>query len=161
LADTVPILIVRHGKAMARSDWSSRDQARPLTARGRRQAAALTPLLTAYGVARLASSTSTRCAKTLVPYGTAAQLEIEGWSTFSEEQAESSLKAVDKLMRRLIDQTLESRQPLAICGHRPVLPTVLAALGIPARQLRPGACVVAHLDPGGHRVGVEHHPPRL
>ena len=161
LADTVPILILRHGKAMARSDWSSRDQARPLTARGRRQAAGLIPLLTAYGVARLASSTSTRCMKTLVPYGTAVQLEIEGWSTFSEEQAQLNLKAVDKLMRRLIDQTLESGQPLAICGHRPVLPTMLAALGIPARQLRPGACVVAHLDPSGHRVGVEHHPPRL
>jgi 8-oxo-(d)GTP phosphatase len=161
LADTVPILLVRHGKAMARSAWSSRDQARPLTARGRRQAAALAPLLTAYGVTRLASSTSTRCVKTLVPYGTAAQLEIEGWSTFSEEQAELSLKAVDKLMRRLIDQTLESGQSLAICGHRPVLPTMFAALGIPARQLRPGACVVAHLDPNGHRVGFEHHLPRL
>lgn len=161
LADTVPILILRHGKAMARSDWSGRDQARPLTARGRRQAAALIPLLTAYGVTRLASSTSTRCVKTLVPFGTAAKLEIEGWSTLSEEQAEVSLKAVDKLMRRLIDQTLESGRPLAICGHRPVLPTMLAALGIPARQLRPGACVVAHLDPSGHRLGVEHHPPRL
>jgi len=64
-------------------------------------------------------------------------------------------------MRRLIDQTLESGQPLAICGHRPVLPTMLAALGIPARHLRPGACVVAHLDPSGHRVGVEHHPTRF
>ncbi len=161
LVDTVPILIVRHGKAMARSDWSSRDQARPLAARGRRQAVGLTPLLTAYGVTRLASSTSVRCVKTLVPYGTAAQLEIEGWSTFSEEQAELGLTAVEKLMRRLIDQTLESGQPLAICGHRPVLPTMLAALGIPARQLKPGACVVAHLDPNGHRLGFEYHPPRL
>ena len=161
LADTVPIMLVRHGKAMARSDWSGRDQARPLTARGRRQAVALTPLMTAYGVTRLASSTSTRCVKTLVPYGFAEQLEIEGWSTLSEEQAESSVRAVDKLMRRLIDQTLESGQPLAICGHRPVLPTMLAALGIPARHLRPGACVVAHLDPSGRRIGVEYHPPRL
>ena len=58
-------------------------------------------------------------------------------------------------------QTLESGQPLAICAHRPVLPTMLAALGIPAGQLRPGACVVAHRDRSGHRVGVEHHPPRL
>ena len=161
LADTVPIMLVRHGKAMARSDWSGRDQARPLTARGRRQAVALTPLMAAYGVTRLASSTSTRCVKTLVPYGFAEQLEIEGWSTLSEEQAESSVRAVDKLMRRLIDQTLESGQPLAICGHRPVLPTMLAALGIPARHLRPGACVVAHLDPSGRRIGVEYHPPRL
>jgi 8-oxo-dGTP diphosphatase len=161
LSNTVPILIVRHGRAMARSNWSGRDQARPLTARGRRQASALKPLLLAYGVTRLASSTSARCVKTLVPYGTAEQLEIEGWATFSEEQAELSLKAVDNLMRRLIDQTLDSGMPLAICGHRPVLPAMLAALGITAMPLKPGACVVAHLDPSRRTIAVEHHPPRL
>jgi 8-oxo-dGTP diphosphatase len=161
LADTVPILILRHGKAMARSDWNGRDRARPLTVRGRRQAVALKPLLLAYGVSRVASSTSTRCVKTLVPFCTAEQLEIEGWATLSEEQAEFNLKAVEKLMRRLIDQTLESGQPLAICGHRPVLPTMLAALGIPARPLKPGACVVAHLDQNGHRLSFEHHPSKF
>jgi 8-oxo-dGTP diphosphatase len=160
LADTIPILILRHAKAMARTNWSGRDQARPLNAIGRRQSGALGPLLSAYGVGRLASSTSTRCVKTLVPFATAEHLEIEGWATLSEEQAERNLKTVDKLMRRLIDQTLQSRQPLAICGHRPVLPSMLAALGIPARQLKPGACVVAHLDAGGHRLAFEHHPPR-
>ncbi|MCC6497888.1 MAG: histidine phosphatase family protein [Propionibacteriaceae bacterium] len=161
LSNTVPILIVRHGRAMARSNWSGRDQARPLTARGRRQASALKPLLLAYGVTRLASSTSARCVKTLVPYGTAEQLEIEGWATFSEEQAELSLKAVDNLMRRLIDQTLDSGMPMAICGHRPVLPAMLAALGIPAMSLKPGACVVAHLDPSRQTIAVEHQPPKL
>lgn len=159
--DTVPILIARHGKAMARSDWSSRDQARPLTARGRRQASALKPLLMAYGVSRLASSTSTRCVKTLLPYATAEQLEVEGWATLSEEQAELNLKAVDKLMSRLIEQTLASGTPLAICGHRPVLPTMLTALGMPVMQLKPGASVVAHLDLSGHTLSFEHHPPRL
>lgn len=158
---TLPLLIVRHTKAMSRSNWSGRDQARPLDARGRRQAGALVPLLDAYGVARLASSTSTRCVKTLLPYAKAAQLEIEGWSTLSEEQAEGNLKAVDKLMKRLIRQAVESGLPLAICGHRPVLPTMLAALGVTNMALKPGACVVAHLTPAGSPLAVEHHPPRI
>lgn len=160
LASTVPILVVRHGKAMARSDWSGRDQARPLAARGRRQANALRPLLFAFGITRLASSTSTRCVKTLVPYGTAEQLEIEGWATLTEEQGERNPKAVDKLMRRLVDQTLDGGVPLAICGHRPVLPAMLGALGIPTLPLKPGACVVAHLDPNGQALAFEHHPPK-
>lgn len=109
----------------------------------------------------MASSTSTRCVKTLLPYATAKQLENEGWATFSEEQAELNLKAVDKLMSRLIDQTLASGTALTICGHRPVLPTMLAALGIPAMQLKPGACVVAHLDANAQTLAFEHHPPKL
>lgn len=161
LTDTVPIVIVRHTKAMPRSNWSGRDQARPLDARGRRQATSLIPLLGAYGIARLASSTSTRCVKTLLPYAKAAQLEIEGWTTLSEEQAETSLKAVDKLMRRMTAQTVEADLPLAVCGHRPVLPTMLAALGIPHRPLKPGACLVAHLTRSGLTLAVEHHDPRV
>ncbi|MGB7962503.1 MAG: histidine phosphatase family protein [Propionicimonas sp.] len=160
LTDSVPILLVRHTKAMQRSNWVGRDQARPLDARGRRQAANLIPLLAAYGITRLASSTSTRCVKTLLPYAKAERLEIEGWATLSEEQAEKNLKAVDNLMRRLIAQSLDMGTPLAICGHRPVLPTMLTALGIPTQPLQPGACMVAHLSPTGQTLAVEHHPPK-
>lgn len=161
LPDTLSLVIVRHGKAMQRSNWSGRDQARPLDARGRRQATALAPLFGAYGISRLVSSTSTRCVKTLLPYAKAEQLDIEGWAILSEEQAETNLKAVDKLMKRLVMQTVDAGRPLAISGHRPVLPTMLGALGIPNRPLKPGACLVAHLTLEGHTLAIEHHPPRV
>jgi 8-oxo-dGTP diphosphatase len=161
LADTVAIVVVRHGKAMQRSNWSGRDQARPLDERGRRQSAALVPLLGAYGVTQLASSTSKRCVKTLEPFGRFEQLEIEGWSTFSEEQAESDPKAVERLIRRLASRALDSSRPLALCGHRPVLPAMLKALGVSPQSLKPAACVVVHLDPSGGVAGFEHHAPRL
>ena len=58
---TTPLVIVRHAKAMDRKDWSKKDMARPIDARGRKQARLLVPMLGAYGVERLVSSTASRC----------------------------------------------------------------------------------------------------
>lgn len=161
LPSTVPILVVRHAKAMLRRFWTGRDQARPLDSRGRRQSDLLVPLLQAFGVQRAVSSSSTRCMQTLKPFAKAAKLDIEGWTTLSEEQSKTTPKAVTTLMRRLVAEALDSGTPLAVCGHRPVLPLMLEALGVPARPLQPGAALIAHLDPAGHTVAVEFHKPRI
>ena len=65
LPDTTTVALVRHGKAMERKNWSGRDQSRPISTQGRKQAIDLVPLLAAYGIESLASSTSTRCMQTL------------------------------------------------------------------------------------------------
>ncbi len=159
--DTTPLVILRHGKAMLRAHWSGRDRARTLDERGRRQSRLLVPLLEAFGVGRLASSNAVRCMKTLQPYAKAHRLEVEGWSTLTEEEGEKSPKAVITLTKRLAHQAVESGVPLAICGHRPVLPLMLEALGIPARPLQPGATFVAHLGPSANVLAVEVHKPRI
>jgi 8-oxo-dGTP diphosphatase len=159
--NTTPLVIVRHGKAMLRSNWTGRDRARTLNERGRRQSRLLVPLLEAFGVGRLASSNAVRCMKTLQPYASAHRLEIEGWSTLTEEEGEKNPKAVITLTKRLAHQAAESGVPLAICGHRPVLPLMLEALGIPARAFQPGAAMIAHLDPTGDVLAVEVHKPRV
>jgi 8-oxo-dGTP pyrophosphatase MutT (NUDIX family)/phosphohistidine phosphatase SixA len=159
--NTTPLVIVRHGKAMLRANWTGRDRARTLNERGRRQSRLLVPLLEAFGVGRLASSSAVRCMKTLQPYARAHRLEVEGWSTLTEEEGEKSPKAVVTLTNRLARQAVESGVPLAICCHRPVLPLMLEALGIPARSLQPGAAIVAHLDPSAKVLAVEVHKPRI
>jgi len=160
-ADTTPVVIVRHGKAMLRANWTGRDRARTLNERGRRQSRLLVPLLEAFGVGRLASSNAVRCVKTLQPYAKAHRLDVEGWSSLTEEEGEKSPKSVVTLTRRLARQAIESGVPLAICGHRPVLPLMLEALGVPARPLQPGSAIVAHLDPSGKVLAVEIHKPRI
>lgn len=159
LPRSTPVLVVRHGKAMERRHWTGRDQARPVNARGRRQSRALVPLLDAYGVARLESSSSTRCLQTLRPYGKAAGLDVHGWSTLSEEIAEGNEKAVVKLMRRLSGGARADDAPTVICGHRPVLPLMLDTLGIPPRPMQTAAVAVAHLDAAGSTVATEWHKP--
>ena len=64
-------------------------------------------------------------------------------------------------MRRLVNQSAGSGVPRAICGHRPVLPLMLEALGVPNRAMLTGAVLVAHLSPEGETVSVEWHKPRV
>ncbi|MCC6496495.1 MAG: NUDIX hydrolase [Propionibacteriaceae bacterium] len=161
LPDSTPLVIVRHGKAMLRANWTGRDQARPLDERGRRQSRLLVPLLEAFGVGKLTSSTSVRCLKTLQPHAKAHRLEVEGWTTLTEEQAEKNPKAVATLMKRLAKEAAESQVPTAICGHRPVLPVMLEAIGVPFRPLQPGAAMVAHLGQQAEVLAVEVHKPRI
>jgi 8-oxo-dGTP diphosphatase len=159
--DTTPLVILRHGKAMLRANWTGRDQARTLDERGRRQSRLLVPLLEAFGVGRLASSNAIRCVKTLQPFARIHRLEVEGWSTLTEEAAEKNPKAVATLMKRLARQAAESAEPLAICGHRPVLPLMLAALGVGEHTLKPGAALIAHLSPSAEVLAIEIHKPRI
>lgn len=160
LGPTTPFLIVRHAKAMDRKNWSGRDQARPITSRGRKQSKMLIPLLESFGVATVYSSTSTRCVQTLQPYARRRDLDVHGWSLLSEEVGEPNLHDVGKLMRRLAREAAASGTPTAVCGHRPVLPTMLESLGITNRMMQTAATVIAHLDPSGEAVAVEFHRPR-
>ncbi len=161
LPQTTPVLVVRHAKAMLRKFWTGRDQARPLDSRGRRQADLLVPLLQSYDVRRAASSTSTRCRQTFKPFAKAAHLEVEGWTTLSEEQGKDQPKAVTTLVRRLAEEAVATGTPTAICGHRPVLPAMLEALGVPPRAMQPGSALIAHLDASGETVAIEFHKPRI
>jgi len=161
LPDSTPLVLVRHGKAMLRANWAGREVARPLDERGRRQSRLLVPLLDAYGVARLVSSSSTRCLKTLQPHAKAHHLELEAEATLSEEHGTQDPAAVAALMKRLVKETAASGVPLAVCGHRPVLPTMLEAMKIPPRSLQPGAALVVHLSTDAAVLAVELHKPRV
>ena len=159
LPDTTPVLIVRHGKAMLRKHWTARDSARPLNARGRQQAEDLEALLRCYHVENLASSTSTRCMATLQPYAKAERLDVRGWATLSEEQGEGNEPAVTKLITRLALEAAESGRAIAICGHRPVLPTMLEAAAVVARPMQTGEACVVHLTVEGDNIAIEWHRP--
>ncbi|HEX8509880.1 MAG TPA: NUDIX domain-containing protein [Propionibacteriaceae bacterium] len=156
---TTPLLIVRHAKAMDRKDWSKKDAARPINARGRRQAGLLVPMLAAYGVTSLVSSSSSRCVATLVPYGKHRELTIQRHDKLSEEDGADDPRGVAKLVRKIRDDLLSARQPTALCGHRPVLPHVLDALEIPDQTLVTGEFLVAHLTGDGSVHSVERHRP--
>ncbi len=160
LPQTTTVALVRHGKAMERKNWSGRDQARPVSAQGRRQAKDLVPLLAAYGIETLVSSTSTRCMQTLVPYEREIRGEIEGWAALSEEQAEIDEQSSAKVMRRITKRAIAGQHPTAVCGHRPVLPIMFQQLGVSPKSLQPGALGIVHLSDTGEALGVEWVRPR-
>ena len=156
---STPLLLVRHGKAVGRASWDGPDPERPVDERGRRQSAAIVPLLAAYGVGHLESSSSLRCLETFAPYAAASGLQVQGRPALSEESAMASDEAVRRVMARLAEAA-SGGLPTAVCGHRPVLPTMLAGVGLEPRPLLTGEIVIAHLDADGATVASEVHRPR-
>jgi 8-oxo-dGTP pyrophosphatase MutT (NUDIX family)/phosphohistidine phosphatase SixA len=156
---TTPLIILRHAKAMDRKEWSRKDSARPINSRGRRQAAMLMPMLAAYGVTKLVSSTSRRCVATLLPYAHERRLKVETHSLLSEEEGKEDPNGVGDLTRKIRSATLESGEPTVVSVHRPVLPHILDALDIAPATLATGEFMVAHLTADGTVHAVERHRP--
>ncbi|CAN5538900.1 NUDIX hydrolase [soil metagenome] len=147
---TFPLVVLRHGKATSRKAWTGDDRQRPLSDDGRLQAETLVPMLGAYGVDRLVSSTSTRCRATVGPYSDVADLDVEVSDELSEEDATAD--GVEKLVHEI----LERARPTVLCTHRPVLPHVYAALGVRDPGLETGGMLVVH-HRRGQVIAVEHH----
>jgi 8-oxo-dGTP diphosphatase len=121
---TWPLALVRHAKARPRSRWKGDDRLRPLDAVGRAQAETIAPVLAAYGVTRLVSSTSVRCADTLAPYAAGSGSRLVTRASLSEEGYEADPARAPKHLRRLV----ERGEPAALCTHGPLLPTLLGQL---------------------------------
>jgi 8-oxo-dGTP pyrophosphatase MutT (NUDIX family)/phosphohistidine phosphatase SixA len=147
-----PLVVLRHGKARKRRSWSKDDRLRPLNGVGRLQAEQLVPVLSAYGVTRVLSSSSRRCWSTVSPFADVLGLDLKVTRDLSEEDA--SPKGVERRVHRL----LAKGEPAVLCTHKPVLPLVFEALGLRDVRLRPGAMLVVH-HRGGEVVAVEVHDP--
>jgi 8-oxo-(d)GTP phosphatase len=147
---TYPLVILRHARSRSRKSWRGNDRERTLTKAGEFQAEQVVPLLSAYGVARVVSSSSRRCWSTVTPYADVASLKVEASDGLSEEDGNE--ESVSAYVRGL----LERKQPAVLCTHRPLLPWVWKALALEEHALEPGALVIAH-HRRGLVVAVEHH----
>ena len=145
-----PLVVLRHGRARSRQSWRGDDRDRPLTRAGEFQAQQMVPLLGAYDVELVVSSSSHRCSSTVSPYAAVAGLEVDVTDDLSEEGATGT--TVSAHVQRL----LAARRPAVICTHRPVLPAIFEALALQERKLEPGALLVAH-HRRGRVVSVEEH----
>lgn len=167
--DTSPLIILRHAKALARKRWKGTDADRPLDPKGNAQADRLGVLLACFGVRRVVSSDSLRCLDTVRPFATAERRHVEHEPRVTEEaHDESPPGAAEAALELMADPT-----PTVLCSHRPVLPTLFAALSdLPESPFEPrsvldeplaaGSFVVVHrsFSRGEPRVvAVERHDP--
>ncbi len=154
---TRTLVILRHSQARSRKAWRADDRERPLLATGKHQADRLLPVLSAYDVRRLVSSSSTRCVQTLEPYAAATGRKLRTQDQLSEEDA--SPKAVRGVLAALTDGLYErpaSAGGLVVCTHRPVLPMVFDAVGLEDPGLATGELIVLHLRKGRIRAAERH-----
>ncbi|MGN6723464.1 MAG: NUDIX hydrolase [Marmoricola sp.] len=147
---TAALVIARHATAQKRSAWTAPDTERPLSRTGRAEAAALVPLLEAYGISEVHSSPSVRCAQTVAPYADLIGTKVVDHPEISEELVDSGQIAT------LLDGLMASRRSTVLCSHRPVLPRLFEYLGVPEEPLATAEFVVCH-HRKGRIVAVERH----
>ena len=122
-----PAYLLRHAKAGSRAQWHDRDELRPLSKSGRRQAKALVHWFDGLPVGRILSSPAVRCLETVRPLAAARSLPVEA----REELAEGApVEPVEWLLDEVADT------PSVLCGHGDLIPALVE------REEAAGAVVV-------------------
>ncbi len=149
---TIPFVLIRHTSAEKRVDWAQRtgldrsDPGRGLLERGDWEARRLIPMLKAFGVRHLHSSTAERCLATLRPAAAELGAGIRLEPAISED--EFAADPGPGLARTL--EMFNQPWPSALCSHRPVIPNQLDALRAAAggpkflHRVAPGTFFVFH-----------------
>ncbi len=151
---TQTLAIVRHGAAVSRKQWNGGEASRPLNRTGGVQALDLVDIFSALGITRLLSSPWERCRASLEPYATVASLGLVTADELAEDFAKNEPEAPGRIIKRLLERPAE---PVVVCGHRPVLPSMFEpirnvasnqiARGLPTQDpyLRTAELLVAHV----------------
>jgi phosphohistidine phosphatase SixA len=115
------LYVVRHGHAGGRSAWAGPDDERPLTRRGRKQAAGIADQLSAVGLSRLVSSPAMRCMQTLEPLADRLGLRVTADDRLLEGAGADEALA-------LAAELSKERTAAAMCSHGDVIPEMLRIL---------------------------------
>jgi 8-oxo-dGTP diphosphatase len=113
------VYLVRHAAAGDRTEWDGRDDLRPLTNRGRRQADWLAEQLASEPVKRIVSSPSVRCVETVQPLAARLGLVVETSPALAEGAAVAGVLGL--LCEAAADHAV-------LCSHGDVIPEALDAL---------------------------------
>ena len=147
---TVPVILLRHAKAVAKSHWKRADDRRPLDDAGRTDAKALAELLACFGPrARLITSPAARCVETLRPFAelSGAELRVEPSLYIHHHSSRTVPPDSHPSITALLSEAINAGEPTIICAHRENLPVLqaaaLAALGVtqPPSDAAPGSAL--------------------
>jgi len=164
-AHTVPLIFLRHARAVGKSDWKRGDVRRPLDDSGRADAKSLADLLACFapragfapgaGFAlrpRLISSPAARCLETLRPFAEQAGAPVREEPSLYIHHPSSGTGRADSVpsIADLVTEAIAAGEPTVFCAHRENIShlqaAALAALrGVPV----PGDVVLGDAPPAG------------
>jgi len=123
-ARTFPIIIARHGKATAASEWRGPDSERPLDPRGIQQAQRIAPSIAAFGPQKIVSSSALRCRETVAPLAKLTKISVKASNGISQDAYEDGTgKPAKQVLKRLEDHV-----GVVLCSHGPVIPQLVGAV---------------------------------
>jgi 8-oxo-dGTP diphosphatase len=159
-AGTVPLILLRHSKALTKGAWKRSDAVRPLDDAGRSDAKALADLLACFAPRpRLISSPALRCADTLRPLSdlTGAPVRAEPALYIHHDSSRTGAAYSGTPITALVREAIASGEPTVICAHRENLP-VLQEAALAALAGHPAAEIPASWLPCGAPDGVAGGP---
>lgn len=153
------IVVVRHGQAEPKKDWTGPDGLRPLTPRGRRQAERLGEVIRGRPD-RILSSPALRCSDTVGPLADVQGVAVEITEALATDGGDGSIELCLELANSEPAGAL-----IVLCTHRETMMRMLPGLsarsgGKFSRRLpgaKGGAWVLAFED--GRVAEVDYRPP--
>jgi 8-oxo-dGTP diphosphatase len=155
---TSTLILLRHAKAVKRSEWNDYDLDRPLSPEGVEQAKRLVNQLEPFGIEGIFTSDASRCFSTVEALSEYLNLKVTVTSDLNEESYEKDSKLALTYVRHLM------RYPgnQLVAGHNPIIPEILTKLArveFSAEDLDPAdAWVVHHRGDKVHSVEFIRHP---
>jgi 8-oxo-(d)GTP phosphatase len=145
-AATFPILLLRHGKAVASAEWDGPDASRPLQARGVQQSERVAPALQAFAPKKILTSDAVRCADSVQPLARLVGKKPKKTAAISQDAYDSGEAAV----RQVVEKRLSKRVAAVLCSHGPVLPELVRCIARDAGSpMTPELREAGELDTGG------------
>lgn len=140
---TATLILLRHAKAIKRSDWNDYDLDRPLSNEGVEQSKRLVNQLEPFGLEGIFSSDASRCFSTVEPLSLSLNLRVTVAAEINEESFEKSAKTSVEYVRHLM------RYPgnQLVSSHNPIIPHILtkiARVEYSADDLDPADAWVVH-----------------
>lgn len=118
------LILIRHAKAVKRSEWNDYDLDRPLAEEGSQQAERLIHQLEPFGIQGIFSSDALRCYATIEPLADAIGLRVNVTPILNEETFDKSNKESVEYVRRL----MKFGGNQLVSGHNPIIPHILTKI---------------------------------
>ncbi len=167
------LLVVRHAHAGSREGWHGDDRLRPLSDRGRAEALALVPTLSAHEPHRIVSSPLVRCLETVEPVASCLSLAVEASDRLGPDADRGAAELVRELLADMAQEMARGNDAgaVVICTHGETIEALQRRLPRSAKlgfgpggahekgsvwvlRARGGRFVSArYLPPGGSRTG--------
>ena len=145
------LIFLRHAKALARSEWQSGDEDRPLDNLGQLQAKRMHAIYQVFGISQIHTSDAVRCYDTVIGLTNALKIEPVITSKLSEYTFEKNKdKSLDYALE-LAEISRSTGATILLCSHNPVLPRMLervtkkSDVELPENKLKPGDAWVVFL----------------
>ena len=156
----MPVILVRHAHALARSDWDGEDADRILSRRGVKQSRLLVDRLLELKPTRILSSPYLRCLDTVRPLAGVAGLPVEAEDRLAEGEGRAAVELVRSLAAAGEDPVL--------CSHGDVIPEILATLANedrvdlgPAPRVEKASVWLLHGEGGRFSSATYLKPPKV